>query len=113
MLVSTGIDIEPLQPQNLVTIVLTILPSVLLLFSSGPKHHQKLGRWLTSLAYALVTTALIVLPITSAFPVEDANARNILTLISDVQLPLLTFGIILAVLDILLSPKSLDKKSKK
>ena len=111
LLSGTGLNVDPLQPKDVVAIILTILPSVLLLWT-GPKHHQKLGRFLTSLLYALITTALILLPITQAFPVEDANARNILTLISDVQIPLLTFGIILAILDILL-PSKLDKSSKK
>jgi hypothetical protein len=109
LLTGTGLDVNPLQPKDIVTIVLTILPSVLLLWT-GPKHHQKLGRFLTSLLYALITTALILLPITHAFPVDDANARNILTMISDIQLPLLTFGIVLAILDILLPHKTLDKR---
>jgi len=112
LLTSTGLNINPLQPKDIITIILTILPSIMLLWT-GPRHHQKLSRFLTSLFYALITTALILLPITQAFPVEDANARNILVLISDAQIPLLTFGIILAILDILLPRKSLDKPSKK
>jgi hypothetical protein len=107
----TGLNVSPLQLKDVSTIVLTILPSVLLLWT-GPKHRQKLGRFLTSLFYALITTALILLPITHAFPVEDANVRNVLTLISDVQLPLLTFCIILAIVDILLPNKSIDKSKK-
>ena len=111
LLQNTGIDVSPLQTKDIVTIVLTILPSALLLLT-GPKHKQKLGRFFTSLLYALITTALILIPITSAFPVDDANARNILTLISDIQLPLLTFSIILAIVDILLPRKSIDKPKK-
>jgi hypothetical protein len=109
---STGLEVSPLQPKDVVTILLTILPSILLLWT-GPKHRQKLSRFLTSLLYASITTALILLPITQAFPVEDAAARNILTLVSDVQIPLLTFGIVLAILDILLPNNILDKRSKK
>jgi hypothetical protein len=111
LLQSSGLNISPLQPKDLVTIVLTILPSVLLLWT-GPKHHQKLGRFFTSLLYALITTALILIPITTAFPVDDANARNVLSFIHDIQLPLLTFGIVLAIVDILLPHKSLDKSKK-
>ena len=112
LLQNVNLNLDPLQPKDLVTIIMTILPSLLLL-ATGPKNHKRSGRLLTSLAYAVITTALILLPITRAFPVEEANARNILTMVSDAQLPLLTFGIVLAILDILLPHKTLDKHSKK
>jgi hypothetical protein len=105
LLQGVNLDVRPLQIKDVSTIILTLLPSLLLLFT-GPKHHQKLRRLLTSLLYAIITTTLILLPITSAFPVDDANVRNVLSFFHEIQLPLLTFGIILAIVDILLPAKT-------
>jgi hypothetical protein len=103
-----GINFAPLETKDVVTMALTILPSLLMLIT-GDKQHGTVRRLLTSLLYALIATALITLPITKAFPVDDAMSRNILTLIENIQLPILTFGIILALVDLLL-PRRKEKE---
>jgi hypothetical protein len=94
------INFAPLTASGVLTIVMTILPSFLLLLT-GPKQHGKIRRLITSLVYAVIATALIIIPITTAWPVADPMARNVLTLFTDIQLPILAFGIILALVDVL------------
>ncbi|MDR1300470.1 MAG: hypothetical protein LBK50_02065 [Candidatus Nomurabacteria bacterium] len=100
-------DFTPLTAKDISTLIVTILPS-LLLFIGGPKTTNKVHRLLNSLIYALIATTLIIFPITTAFPVEDPIARNILTLLDSIQLPILTFGIIVAIVDIL-APRKKEK----
>lgn len=95
-----NIDFSPLSPKDVVTIAITVLPSLLLMIA-GPKQHIKMFRFVSSFLYALTATALILFPLTTAFPVDDPTARNIISLIDSSQLLILTFGIILAIADIL------------
>lgn len=95
-----NIDFSPLSSKDVVTIALTVLPSLLLMIA-GPKQHVKMYRFISSFLYALTATALILFPLTTAFPVDDPAARNIISFVDSSQLPILTFGIILAIADIL------------
>jgi hypothetical protein len=92
---------NPLTSANVATIALTILPSLIFTFT-GPRHHTVLPFYnlIFSLAYALIATTLLIAPITLGFPVDDPNARNIISLLSSIQLPILAFGILIAIFDI-------------
>ena len=102
-----NLDLGGLPVKSLITIVITILPSLLLLFV-GPKEQHKKKRLFSSLLYAITCLALIVPTITNSFPVDNAMARNILAFLENTQLTILSVVLILAIIDFLL-PRSKDK----
>lgn len=105
-----NVNFAPLSSHDVVTIVITVLPSLLLMIV-GPTKNVKTYRIASSFIYALTATTLIAFPLTTAFPIEEPAVRNIVSFIDSSQLLILTFGIIIAIVDIL-SPRP-EKVSKK
>jgi len=83
---------------TLASMILTLLPPLVLLVS-GPTYSSKKTAFLGALAFALMGTMLLVGPISTGFPVPDANVRDVFAFTADYESALIAGGVILAVID--------------
>ncbi len=94
---SQNIALQPLTDAALAAIILTLLPSLLLLLG-GPKYVTKRGQLLGAAGYSLLGVLLLLGPVSGALML-DSQARDVMQNIARLEPWLITAGVVLAVLD--------------
>lgn len=108
------VPVAPFTPSVLATVALTVLPALFLLFG-GPSYSKKLPHIIGSVGFGLLATLLILGPLTTALPTEDAAVKQLLDIIADWQSAIIAGAIAVAVIDTVLlhSKKAASEKAGK
>ena len=108
---ATDVPVEPLAYQSAASIILSLLPSLVLLIA-GPQYLSKRSRIIGAVGYGLFGSLLLIGPLVSGLPSLDPALQPTLTAIAMNTSWLLATGIIVAVFDMFSasSPKKFSKK---
>lgn len=101
MIASAGVTMVQPPLESVVSAGLILLPAVLLLFS-GPVYKGKVHRLLGAAAFAVLATALLLVPLGSAL-VIDETARPIYEFFTQYRPVIITATLIYALTDLLLT----------
>lgn len=93
-----------------VAVMLVLLPSVLLLFS-GPSCKDMPARLIGALCYAALATALLVEPLGSAM-ILTGDSKLVYDFVVEYRVYIVTAGLILALIDILMTRTPRHRASK-
>ena len=99
-----GVSVDRPPLETIVAVVLVLLPAVLLLFS-GPSYRELPMRLIGAFCFAALALALLVEPLASAL-VLQGNSKEIYDFFVDNRVYIVTAGLILALLDILVTRTS-------
>lgn len=97
LLSKQNIVLPPLSDVALAAIILTLLPSALLLLG-GPKYLSKRAQLIGAAGYGLFGTLLLLGPLSSALILNSAS-RDILQNVANYESGLIAVGVAVAVLD--------------
>lgn len=96
---------------SLVSIGILLLPAIILLFS-GPSYFTKSARIVGSLLFAILAMTLLIVPLGSVL-VLTGSGKELYDTAASLRSVLLTFGLIAALVDVLLTHVAKVPKDKK
>lgn len=101
---SAGFELVRPPLESVVAASITLLPAVLLVFV-GPTYKKMLQRVAGALAFAVLAVALLLEPLGAALVIEGVG-KQVHDIFTQNKDTIITAGILLAVLDLLLTKKS-------
>lgn len=99
LLEQAGVVSERPPLLTIVATILVLLPSALLLFS-GPSYRTSRLRLFGAAGYAVLATVFLIEPVGSVFILTDQN-REIYQWLLENRVYIVTFGLVIAVIDLL------------
>lgn len=94
---SAGFSFQAPPLESVAAFVLILLPPLLSLHAS-PKDHGGLRRLISALVFSVMATSLLLVPLASAFEVND-QAKPLYEFLSSKRALVVTFGLVLAMVD--------------
>jgi hypothetical protein len=101
VIASAGFVIVKPPLTSLVSAALILAPALLLL-SSGPTYKSMIQRVVGAVAFAILATSLLIGPLGSALVVEGVG-KNVYDFLVQYHASIVTIGLVLAVLDLLVT----------
>jgi hypothetical protein len=105
-----GLPTSPLTADTAAIITLVLLPSLLMMIS-GPAYSKKISAVVGALGYAVVGTILLIGPLLTALPTEP-TVSVALHQIADNQKIIVSFGVIIAIIDAMWTHTTAPKRKK-
>ena len=97
-----SVPVEPLSTLAAAKIALIILPPLFLL-ASGPSYTKRLEAFFGALGFALMATLLIIGPVTTSLPIEDATTAQFFDTVASHQSLMLAVMVGLSLGDVMLT----------
>lgn len=97
-LLANDVQFQPLGARIAAIILVTIAPAVIMLIS-GPTYRSKRAALVSSLAFAVLGTLLLIGPLTATWPATDSKTRDLIATIIAQRNTLVMIGLLAAIID--------------